>query len=316
MPPLFEEHRKNKAGRYRKPDIVSLFVRQTKSSGFSLLRKLWRLVTHFITSSLRMSAPSPFSSFAERAIRRLESPQRKSQSQSTHFKVHVWAGISRNGATKICSFDGIMEAQLYCSILESFLLPFLHDKLPDHRFMQDNDPKHTSRRAKAFFEVKNINWWPTPPESPDLNPIEDLWHGLKFYLEFNYHEWSKLSKSSTCRFHIRYCAKVMQNVILANFRAKFRKISCEKFDCQMIFRAKFQGNIARKYIPCKPLGGKNAKRVKCSLLDKRLFIKVSMVRCSSLVIFLCKEKFFVWHASASHLRDVYFQSVLKTLWKK
>ena len=22
-----------------------------------------------------------------------------------------------------------------------------------------------------------------PPESPDLNPIEDLWHELKFYLE-------------------------------------------------------------------------------------------------------------------------------------
>ena len=35
---------------------------------------------------------------------------------------------------------------------------------------------------------------------------------------------------------------------LVNFRAKvrvkFRKISCEKFHCQTIFRAKFQGNIA------------------------------------------------------------------------
>ena len=227
MPPLFEEHRKNKAGRYRKPDIVSLFVRQTKSSGFSLLRKLWRLVTHFITSSLRMSAPSPFSSFAERAIRRLESPQRKSQSQSTHFKVHVWAGISRNGATKICSFDGIMEAQLYCSILESVLLPFLHDKLPDHRFMQDNDPKHTSRRAKAFFEVKNINWWPTPPESPDLNPIEDLWHGLKFYLESHVKPTTKQdgikkfwAKKVTVRKCNNYIDHVLKDVIPAVIAAE------------------------------------------------------------------------------------------------
>ena len=48
-----------------------------------------------------------------------------------------------------------------------------------HRFMQDNDPKHTSRRAAAFFAERGINWWKTPPESPDANPIENLWHELK-----------------------------------------------------------------------------------------------------------------------------------------
>ena len=34
-----------------------------------------------------------------------------------------------------------------------------------------------------------------------------------------------------------------------------------------------------------------------------------MVRCSCLVIFCFEEKFFISHASASHLPDVYFQSV-------
>ena len=70
-----------------------------------------------------------------------------------------------------------MDANLYMTILENYLLPFIHPSF--HQFMQDNDPKHTSCRAKEFFEQHNVNWWKTPPESPDANPIENLWHELK-----------------------------------------------------------------------------------------------------------------------------------------
>ena len=100
-------------------------------------------------------------------------------------KVHVWGGISRRGATAVCIFEEIMTAPLYCDILEGTLLPFVREKFPSpssHRFMQDNDPKHTSRVAKEFFTTNNINWWRTPPESPDMNPIENLWHELKEYV--------------------------------------------------------------------------------------------------------------------------------------
>ena len=51
----------------------------------------------------------------------------------------------------------------------------------EHRFQQDNDPKHTSKWAKEYFKNK-INWWRTPPASPDLNPIENVWGAMKQYL--------------------------------------------------------------------------------------------------------------------------------------
>ena len=99
-------------------------------------------------------------------------------------KVHVWAGISKRGATRICVFDQIMDGPLYIRILEEFLLPFLDEAFPDepYRFMQDNDPKHTSCVAKEFYKEKNINWWKTPASSADFNPIERVWRELKHYI--------------------------------------------------------------------------------------------------------------------------------------
>ena len=73
-----------------------------------------------------------------------------------------------------------MDACLCTEILGGTLSPFIQNRMPDsHRLMQDNDPKHMSRYAQNFHEEVGINWWKTPPESPDLNPIENLWHELK-----------------------------------------------------------------------------------------------------------------------------------------
>lgn len=39
-----------------------------------------------------------------------------------------------------------------------------------------------SQSTRQFMTDNNINHWPTPPESPDLNPIEMMWAALKFHI--------------------------------------------------------------------------------------------------------------------------------------
>ena len=72
-------------------------------------------------------------------------------------------------------------------ILEAGLLSFITEKFSDgHQLFHDNDPKHPSQYIEDFFTRNNVSWWPTPPESPDLNPIENIWGSLKQYLRTSY----------------------------------------------------------------------------------------------------------------------------------
>ncbi|CAF0965122.1 unnamed protein product [Brachionus calyciflorus] len=102
-------------------------------------------------------------------------------------KIHVLAGISRRGGTRAAFFTGKLDSAAFQDLFSEYITPFLREKYPNmHRLYMDNDPKHTSFSTYAYLERHFINHFKSPPQSPDLNPIELVWNDLKYFLETDF----------------------------------------------------------------------------------------------------------------------------------
>ena len=99
-------------------------------------------------------------------------------------KINVSGSLSLCDVGDLHLVKGIMEQQHYRQIAIHHLVPSgVRLMGRGFCFQEDNDPKHTALSVKRYFQRNvadgTLTLLGSPAQSPDLNPIDNLWHMLE-----------------------------------------------------------------------------------------------------------------------------------------
>uniref|UniRef100_A0A8C5PF25 Transposase n=1 Tax=Leptobrachium leishanense TaxID=445787 RepID=A0A8C5PF25_9ANUR len=92
--------------------------------------------------------------------------------------------FAKQHLTNIPPHHSRMNSEVFRAILSAYIQPNAAE-LIGRRFtvQMDNDPKHTAKATKEFLKGQKWNVIQWPSQSPDLNPIEHVFHLLKTKLK-------------------------------------------------------------------------------------------------------------------------------------
>lgn len=131
-------------------------------------------------------------------------------------KIQVWGCFAYHKIGPLKRIEGKLNGAGYRQILKTHMAPFLRklkkDKNTEFIFQDDNARVHRAKVVKNYLSNTNIVMLDWPSQSPDLNPIENVWGHLKDKLASSLDHLFELVKQAWAEVDVNYLQKLVQSM--------------------------------------------------------------------------------------------------------